>query len=504
MADNNSHQSGSDIPPKETPAQIFGMGDIQAQKVKHQQQTKILWGIFSLLLVLVLSVFFILPRYISRPVAADIAPVIIPLERSTSQEAFSPFGEAQLLREREQAQEILAQILELQEQLEDISVESWAEDAYLDALAIAAEGDAAYRDQNFLGAQEIYQRGLLSLQALDTLSLEVLNSSLEKGYAAIESGLPAEAEEAFTTALLIEADSETALVGLERAGLLPEVMALIEQGNSRGAANDLEAALVFYTQAVSVDPAHTGAAEAIAQTNIDILERDFLNNMSAGFSAIQNNNPESALLSFNQALALRPQSADALAAITQAETMITSRDLNIQLSAAREHEAAERWQEALQAYNNAIAIDANVVAATNGLENAQRRNNLDIFLNNIINAPLRLADDAVYQQSITVYNQALPLAQQNTRLYQQLLTLRNFLDQARVPVPVTMISDGITNVTIFRVNELGAFQTQTLNLNPGNYTAVGVRSGYRDVRVEFAVPFSGEEPAITVICNEPV
>ena len=127
-----------------------------------------------------------------------------------------------------------------------------------------------------------------------------------------------------------------------------------------------------------------------------------------------------------------------------------------------------------------------------------------MFLNNIINAPLRLADDAVYQQSITVYNQALPLAQQNTRLYQQLLTLRNFLDQARVPVPVTMISDGITNVTIFRVNELGAFQTQTLNLNPGNYTAVGVRSGYRDVRVEFAVPFSGEEPAITVICNEPV
>ncbi len=275
MADINSPNPESDIPPKETPAQVFGMGDIQAHKVKHQQQTKILWGIFSLLLILVLSVVFILPRYISGPDAADIAPVIIPVERSAPQDAFSPFEEAQLLREREQAQEILALILELQEQLEEISVESWAEEAYLEALAIAAEGDAAYREQNFLSAQEIYQRGLLSLQALDTLSLEVLNSSIEDGYAAIESGLPAEAEEAFAIALLIAADYEEARVGMERAGLLPEVLNLIELGNNRRATDELEAALEFYTQAAAVDPAHTGAANAITQTNLDILERDF-------------------------------------------------------------------------------------------------------------------------------------------------------------------------------------------------------------------------------------
>lgn len=502
MSDNMP--SESKISPEETPAQIFGMGDVQAHKVKDQQQTKILWGIFSLLLVLVLSVIFILPSYISSPDSASISPVIIPVERPTSQEAFSPFEEAQLLREREQAQEVLAQILEFQEQLEEISVENWAEEAYLDALAIAAEGDVAYREQNFLSAQEIYQRALLSLQALDALSIDVLSASIESGYAAIEAGLPAEAEEAFSTALLIAADSEAALVGIERAGLLPEVISLIEQGNNHLLANELEAALEFYSQAATLDPAHTGAESAITQTNIDILERDFLNNMSSGFSAIQNGNPESALLSFNQALALRPQSSDAIAAITQAQNMITSRDLNIQLSAAQDHAESERWQEALQAYNNALAIDANVVTAINGQENAKTRSNLDIYLNNIINAPLRLADEAVYQQSITVYNQALPLAQDNTRLYRQLVTLREFLDKARIPVAVTLNSDGLTGVTIFRVSELGAFQTQTLTLNPGSYTAVGVRPGYRDVRVEFTVPFTGEEPIITVICNEPV
>lgn len=504
MEDKPATQSEPEFTPQETPAQIFGMGDVQAHKEKQQQQTKILWGIFSLLLVLVLGVVFLLPRLIATPDTATIAPVIIPVETSTPQEAFSPFEEAQLLREREQAQEILAQILELQEQLEEISVESWADEAYLEALAIAADGDTAYREQNFLGSQELYQRSLLSLQALETLSLEVFNSSVDSGYVAIESGLPADAEAAFTTALLIDAESEPAQVGLERAKILPDVLALLEQGDASTESNDLEAALEYYNQASVIDPAHNGAASAITQTRIAILDRDFLGFMSAGFNTIQNNNPEAALESFNQALALKPESSDALAAITQAETMITSRDLNIQLSSAQEHEAAERWQEALQAYNNALAIDANVVTALEGRERALTRNNLDIFLNDILNAPLRMAEEEVYQQSINVYNEALALVQENTRLYDQLVSLRTYLDKARVPIAVTLNSDGLTNVTVYRVSELGLFSSQTLNLNPGAYTAVGVRPGYRDVRTEFIVPFSGEAPVITVICNEPI
>ena len=499
-----SNKTESEIPPRETPAQIFGMGDVQSHKAKQQQQTKILWGIFSLLLVLALGVVLLLPRLISTPDLTALAPVIIPSERSTPQDAFSPFEEAQVLREREQAQEVLALILNFQERLEEISVKTWAGEAYLEALAIAAEGDIAYREQNFLGSQEIYQRSLLTLQSLETLSLEVLNTSISLGYTAIESGFPAAAEEEFTTALLIAAESETALVGLERAQLLPEVLALLVRGISSHENGELETALDFYTQASIIDPAHTGANDAVAQTNIDILDRDFLNFMSNGFSSIQNNSPETALVYFNQALTLKHESSDALSAITQAATMITSRDLTIQLNAAQEYEAGERWQEALEAFNNAIAIDSNVVTALTGRERTQTRANLDTFLNNIINAPLRLADEEVYQQSINIYNEALTLVEINSRLYDQLVTLKSYLDKARVPIRVTLTSDGLTNVTIYRERELGNFSSQSLNLNPGTYTVVGVRSGYRDARVEFIVPFSGEDPGVTVICNEPV
>tara|TARA_R110000824_G_scaffold336_5_gene2065 strand:- start:19778 stop:21292 length:1515 start_codon:yes stop_codon:yes gene_type:complete len=504
MAENTPDNPASDFTPQQAAAPVFGMGDTQAQQAKQQQQTKILWGIFSMLLILVLGVIFILPRYIATPDPGTVAPVILPVERATPREAFSPFQEAQMLREREAAQNILAEILDLQEQLEAIGAESWAADAYAAALQVAGEGDAAYRNQEFENAQLLYQNGLLALQEIESNSLTLFAESLVAGEAAIDAGRPAAAVEAFETALLINEESTEAQSGLERARLLPEVLALMEQAEDQHDRGQLESALDLYTQATVVDPAHSAAAAAVTQTRIDILDRDFLNFMSSGFSAVQAGNPEVALESFNRALQLKPQSAEALAAITQAQDMQTSRDLNIQLDAAREHEAAERWAQALQAYNNALAIDANLVSAIEGRERTQNRSTLDNYLNNINNNPYRLSDEQVYQQTITVYNDALTLVEENTRLYNQLVTLRSFLDKARVPVAVTLTSDGLTNVTVYRVNELGMFNSQTLSLIPGTYTAVGIRPGYRDVREEFTVPFDGEAPHVTVICNEPV
>jgi len=504
MAEINTHAPAPEDSAHDSGPPIFGMGDQQHHFNKQQQHTKILWGIFSLLLVLVLGVIFILPRYIRTPDPATVAPIVIPVERGTPQSTLSPFQEAQLLRERENAQNILEQILNLQSTLEGINVESWAAEAYEAALAIATEGDTAYQEQDFTGAQETYQRSLLALQALETESLEVLSNSIDEGYAAIESGLPARADESFARALLIDPESVLAQTGLSRAQTLGEVLALIETGDQERARGNLETALQRYQDALAIDPEHSQAAAAITQTNQDILDRDFRNHMSAGFSAIQQNDPEAALQSFNQALAMRPDSGDVEAAIIQAETMILDRDLNLQLTAARAYEATEEWQDALSAYNTALAIDANVVAAQQGRDRSQQRLNLDNYLKNILNNPLRLSDDQVYQQSIAVYNESLSLVTDGSRLYNQLSSLRSYLDRARVPITVRLNSDGVTDVTIFRVSELGTFNSQTMQLIPGAYTAVGVRAGYRDVRQEFVVPFSGEEPVVTVICNEPV
>ncbi len=117
---------------------------------------------------------------------------------------------------------------------------------------------------------------------------------------------------------------------------------------------------------------------------------------------------------------------------------------------------------------------------------------------------MRLAESSVYQQAVGIYNEAVKITGNWPRLDGQLVTLRSFLERATEPVAVRLQSDGLTSVTVYQVAELGQFTSETLNLTPGSYVAVGVREGYRDVREEFIVGFDGQAPVITVKCVEEV
>jgi hypothetical protein len=69
---------------------------------------------------------------------------------------------------------------------------------------------------------------------------------------------------------------------------------------------------------------------------------------------------------------------------------------------------------------------------------------------------------------------------------------------------VQLVSDNLTEVTLYQVGVLGRFETHELMLKPGNYVAVGTRPGYRDVRAEFEVGFDGRSTPVTIACTEEV
>jgi hypothetical protein len=66
-----------------------------------------------------------------------------------------------------------------------------------------------------------------------------------------------------------------------------------------------------------------------------------------------------------------------------------------------------------------------------------------------------------------------------------------------------MTSDGLTDITLLRVRRLGTLAEQTLSLRPGVYTAVGIRSGYRDVRIKFEVQ-PDKQSTVEVRCVETI
>ena len=64
--------------------------------------------------------------------------------------------------------------------------------------------------------------------------------------------------------------------------------------------------------------------------------------------------------------------------------------------------------------------------------------------------------------------------------------------------------DGVTEVVVYKVGKLGAFDSKTVSLKPGTYVAVGTRQGYRDVRRSFHVAGNVPAPVVTLRCEEPI
>ncbi|MCZ6560257.1 MAG: hypothetical protein O6931_05160, partial [Gammaproteobacteria bacterium] len=86
----------------------------------------------------------------------------------------------------------------------------------------------------------------------------------------------------------------------------------------------------------------------------------------------------------------------------------------------------------------------------------------------------------------------------------QLLQLQLQLKVARIPVRIDLVSDRLTEVFINRIGRIGTFSDHSMRLVPGNYTLIGTRDGYRDVRRKLVVmPGVSPEPVL-IRCEEKI
>lgn len=74
----------------------------------------------------------------------------------------------------------------------------------------------------------------------------------------------------------------------------------------------------------------------------------------------------------------------------------------------------------------------------------------------------------------------------------QIEQLADTIRKARTPVRLTISSDGLTQISVLGISNLGMIRNHPLDLNPGKYVVVGKKSGFQDVREE--VILTGDEP----------
>ena len=502
----------SDTEVESTQPAVPGATDdsVYAAQVKPPASNKpsaLMWFGMGGLVIVALLVIFVLPSLVTEyelPLKrrVDVSSMQSPANQSGPESSISPFEEAQRSIQRKEAQDILAELLEIQGELDALEVEEWGEDAFTAALAVAATGDDYYRSQDFLLASDYYSNGRDQLADLRASVPDVHQRLLIEGQNALDAANAEVSQDRYSLALVLDPQSEAAQIGLERAQALEEVTALFQQAEELREDGELEQARQIYARIIELDSYNERAPAMIAEVDAQLIDNEFNRIMSEGYVSLEANDPQAAIAAFQRASNLGIRQDEA--AIVQTETQVANAEINSLRAAISDAENNERWQDAADAYTEVLSIDANLLFAIQGQDYASKRAQLDRLLEQAINNPERLSEEAVYQQTLDVYFTGRGIEGAGPRLVAQLDELEGLLENSQIPVTVRLVSDAITDVTLLRVGNLGTFEQTSVELKPGRYVAVGKRPGFRDVREEFIVGFGQTPDAVDVRCSERV
>jgi hypothetical protein len=457
-----------------------------------------LWMALAATVALGVAVVVALPQLVGNP---DENPAGQAPRTSLGEPAPAPADDGAARRSAEQS---LREFLRLRARLELANADRWGEPDWSRAAAQAIDGDHQFAQRRFTAAAEHYGAALQALETLDADREQRLAAALAAGQAALEADDGAAAQAGFELALLIEPDHPQALQGLARARVRDQLANLMSAGSQAEQSGDLGTARDAYREAVQMDPHYAPADTALQRVEGQLADAAFRLAMSAALAALDAGRLTAAGQSLQQAAVLKPDDGS----VRDARQRLAQARQGARLDRLRTDAAArvrsEDWDAAVSLYQQALALEPDAGFARRGIAHAEQRVRLHAQLDDYLGDPARLhAPEPLAGAERLLAASAEPPAGE-PRLAAKLATLRSRVQQASTPVTVTLHSDGETEVVIYHVSRLGRFRTHQVQLRPGTYTAVGSRTGYRDVRAVFTVKPGTPPQPVQLRCEEPV
>jgi len=226
--------------------------------------------------------------------------------------------------------------------------------------------------------------------------------------------------------------------------------------------------------------------------------------MSSGLEAMEREDYAAAREAFLRAEQMRPgrpEVAEALLQIDQSQSLEGIAKHRDQAAAA---EAREDWHSATAEYEAILALDSTIRFAQEGKRRCAARAEIGDLIDYHLAHPVRLSTDEVFEEALELLVRASEIDPAGPHHRQRVEALEKLLDAAGAPIPVTLISDMETEVTVYKVGRFGTFERRELTLRPGDYTVVGTRSGYRDVRLTLVVRAGTQPTPVIVRCEDPI
>jgi hypothetical protein len=329
-----------------------------------------------------------------------------------------------------------------------------------------------------------------------------ITQDLAAGEAALRANQPALARAAFQRALLHAADSEAARAGVAASEVLQRSLDQYSIAMRAEASGDLEGARAQYLAILRDNRRFAPAQAALTRVHAAEEAQKLEAALQQGAQALAAGRVALAEQAYARAASIRadePRVRDGQARI--AEIRRSERNQR-DLASGVDFERQERWDEAVAHYRAVLDRDAQLRFADDGLTRSTRRAELDHELRDYLDRPERLTASAVRLAAERALARGEATSPQGARLTAQLQQLRARMALLDTPAHVQILSDNSTQVSVPAVGELGIFMQRELDLPPGQYTVIGRREGFRDVRRELNISPGQQRVALTVECTE--
>jgi tetratricopeptide (TPR) repeat protein len=457
------------------------------------------------LVILAAIVFFLLPDWVSRQRATSSEPVhaAAPLA-AAAPEVAPPLDYKQLAELKQQAEDKRVALDEQMKKLAERAAKQWAIDDFAKAQSSLHQGDEQLAAREYAKAIQQYDTTAQLLTQIEKAAPAALATALREGDAAFNAGQAVDAQRAFELALKIDLRNVTASARLKRVQNLDRVLAMLSQAQDAERGGEFAPALQHYLAAAQLDPQNKTASDGAERMRARVAGDQFSVAMAHGFTALASKDFTAARDAFEAAGRVRANAPEVSQALQQVEQEERTRTIESDVQQALVLERSERWKEARDLYQHALQLDGTIVAAQQGEARVTPRVQLNEELELYISQPERLFSSPVRSAARQTLDRAAAIEQPGPQLIKQIAMLRGWLAKAGAPVSIALQSDNQTQVTIYRVGELGNFEHRSVDLAPGSYTVVGTRPGYRDVRRELKVQPGQSASEIDIRCEEKI
>ncbi len=456
-------------------------------------------------MILAISVIFILPQLPVQKLFDDSSESLIEADNSNE---ISQSRIAEKTKYRKDAQLVLEKIVDIRDLLKSKSIEKWNAEKFNIALENISIGDDLYREGEYLRSIKQYREALDQLNNLKEDAAKIIESTIisaNNNIEKLDSELTVEQTiNSINLAFAIDKNNESIKLLKERSLKLPDLFNKVMQSDQFISEQKYEDAFSVLSEAIMLDPYRKKTKTSMENLNKQIKEKTFIEFMSEGFEAMDQNNFSSARKVFNEALKTYPERPDVYDALNQLESRESSFQIKERIKNAEANESLENWSEAKKEYEALLESDNSLVSLKARLINVRIRAELDEQLENMINNPLTLRSDELYHKAKKLLKTAQGINQRGAKLEKQIESVSKIIVQARNPIPVNFFSDNKTKVTILKVGSLGLFEKRTIELVPGKYVALGQRVGFRDVRLDFAIEPNEVDKNISIMCVESI